>query len=78
MFEIFEKKVDGVTVGFFIGVQCYSRWRGPKKYVRNIRHGLIFKTQKKAQEYWDKMESKRRTIEVTKESVARLTEKSMC
>lgn len=71
MFEIFEKKVNGVTVGFFIGVRCYPHWnrkRDGGEYTRNIRQGMYFSSEASAQKHWDRMEAKRVTVAPTFES----------
>jgi hypothetical protein len=82
--RIFEKKVNGITIGFIVGYLCVQKggfyfWDSTerpedKKYVRSIRDSLTFTSRIDAQRWLDKMESKRvqnvNTFEdVTKESL---------
>lgn len=67
--QVARKTVEGVTIGYVVGWR--TRWKhywgvqsGGVTF-RSVREGLIFKTQKKAEEFRDKIEEKR--VQETKE-----------
>jgi hypothetical protein len=75
MLQIAKKTAFGKTIGFVVGYWFYPRrgfWGQPDRMTasfRSIREGLIFKTEKQARKFRDKIEEDRQTNGVVFEKI---------
>ncbi len=73
MLQVVRKTYNGVTVGYVVGWWFFPRrWYGAasgKQSFRSFRNGVLFKTEKKAIEFRDKIEKRRKESGVKFEAV---------
>lgn len=68
---VFQKKVNDVTVGYYVGWRYYCYIGTPdRKAARNIREGLFFDTPEAAIAFRDSIENGRRDIIATDTQIA--------